>query len=162
MKSLISCDKWTIAALADRLKRADPHSEYQRIQTLHGLTPSNEFLKATGYALKREQQLKVFLENPEVPLDTNHLERALRVIPMGKKNWLFCWTEIGAHYLGVLQSLITTCKLQHINPVIYLTDVLLRINLHPMTKIDDLIPRNWKSHFSDCPLRSDLHSTRKF
>ena len=32
MKNLISCDKSTIAALADRLKRSKSHAEYQRIQ----------------------------------------------------------------------------------------------------------------------------------
>jgi len=35
-----------------------------------------------------------------VPIDTNHLERGLRVIPMGRKAWLFCWTELGAKQVG--------------------------------------------------------------
>ena len=37
----------------------------------------------------------MFLEDPEVPVDTNHLERRLRPIPMGRCNWLFAWTELG-------------------------------------------------------------------
>jgi len=54
------------------------------------LTPSNPLSKALGYVRRREQALRVFLEDPEVPLDTNHLQRALRPIPMGRKAWLFC------------------------------------------------------------------------
>ena len=45
---------------------------------------------------ERRAGLEVYLDDPAVSIDTNHLERALRVIPMGRKNWLFCWTELGA------------------------------------------------------------------
>jgi hypothetical protein len=66
------------------------------------LLPSNPFTEAAGYALAREKQLKVFLGYPEVPIDTNHLEREIRPIALGRKNWLFCWTEIGAKYVGIV------------------------------------------------------------
>lgn len=49
-----------------------------------GLLPSNPFTKALAYARERRVGLEVFLTDPEVPVDTNHLERALRVIPMGR------------------------------------------------------------------------------
>jgi len=58
----------------------------------------------------------VYLCDSAVPIDTNHLERALRPIPMGRKNWLFCWTEVGAEYVGKIQSLLATCRLHGINP----------------------------------------------
>lgn len=84
-----------------------------------GLLPSNPFSKAMAYMQIREAELKVFLENPEVPMDNNHTERALRAIPMGKKNYLFCWTELGAEHVGIIQSLPVTCRLQQINPYDY-------------------------------------------
>ena len=121
------------------------------------LAPSNPLLKALGYVSSREHKLRVFLEDPEVPLDTNHLERALRPIPMGRKSWLFCWTELGAEHVGIIQSLITTCRLHDINPYTYLTDVLLRINEHPARQVLDLTPRVWKEKFSENPMRSDLY-----
>ena len=93
------------------------------------LIPKDPLLNAIGYVRAREVELRVFLENPAVQLDTNHLERALRPIPMGRRNWLFCWTELGAEHVGIIQSLITTCRLQDINPYTYLTDVLLRVCL---------------------------------
>ena len=121
------------------------------------LTPSNPLSKALGYVMKRETALRVFLEDPDVPLDTNHLERTLRPIPMGRKNWLFCWTELGAEHVGIIQSLISTCKLHDINPYTYLTDVLLRISEHPASRVEELTPRVWKETFADRPLRSDLY-----
>ena len=48
--------------------------------------------------------MHVLLSNPEVPLDTNHLERALRAIPVGRRIWLFCWTELGEKQVGIIQS----------------------------------------------------------
>ena len=50
-----------------------------------GLLPSNPFIKALAYAREREAGLRVYLDDPDVPIDTNHLERALRPIPMGRR-----------------------------------------------------------------------------
>ena len=95
------------------------YDQRQRVDLL----PSNPLSKGLHYISERQTELKVFLSNPHVPMDTNHLERALRVIPMGRKNYLFCWTELGAEQLGILQSLMVTCRLQGINPYTYLVDV---------------------------------------
>ena len=119
-----------------------------------GLVPSDSLTKALNYVLSREASLTVFLEDPDVQPDTNHLERALRPIPMGKKNWMFCWTELGAEHLGVIQSLISTCKLHDITPYTYLVDVLQRISQHPAREVSDLTPRLWKPRFADNPLRA--------
>ena len=96
------------------------------------------------------------LGDPEVPIDTNHLERALRVIPMGRKNWLFCWSEVGAKHVGIIQSLLTTCRLHQVNPYTYLVDVLQRVALHPARDVEELTPRVWKERFAANHLHSDL------
>lgn len=119
-----------------------------------GLLPSDSLTKALNYVLSREASLTVFLENPDVQPDTNHLERALRPIPMGKKNWMFCWTELGAEHLGIIQSLISTCKLHGMNPYTYLVDVLQRISQHPASDVANLTPRGWKTRFAENPLRA--------
>lgn len=118
--------------------------------------PSCAFTKALKYLVSREAELKVFLTDPSVAMDTNHLERTLRSIPMGRKNWLFCWTEMGAEEVGNLQSLLSTCKLHGIDPYVYLTDVLLRLHQHPNKQLEQLTPRLWKEHFAHQPLKSDL------
>jgi len=126
-----------------------------------GLLPSNPLTKALAYVRDRRAGLEVFLSDPDVPMDTNHVERALRVIPMGKRNWLFCWTEVGAKYAGIVQSLIVTCRLQGIDPFTYLVDVLQRVGQHPASRVAELTPRLWKQHFAANPMRSDLYKTER-
>jgi transposase len=124
--------------------------------TTQVLLPTNPFTQAARYALAREAALRMFLNYPNVPLDTNHLEREIRAIAVGRKNWLFCWTEVGARYVGIVQSLLASCRLQGIDPYVYLVDVLQRIDTHPAFDVHLLIPRLWKQHFAATPLRSDL------
>jgi transposase len=134
------------------------HAQRQR----EDLVPKDPFSKALVYLANREVELSAFLSDPDVPLDTNHLERVIRTIPMGRRNWLFCWTELGAKHVGIIQSLITTCKLHGINPYTYLVDVLQRVQIHPNSDISQLTPRLWKLHFSDDPLRSDLEIDTRY
>lgn len=122
----------------------------------HGLLPSNPMTAAMAYARERRAGLAVFLTDPEVPIDTNHLERALRPIPMGRRNWLFSWTELGARHVGIVQSLIATCRLHEVDPYDYLVDVLQRVGQHPAANVAQLTPRLWKQHFGANPLRSDI------
>lgn len=118
--------------------------------------PTDPFTRALHYALERRSALQVFLSDPDVAIDTNHLERGLRPIPMGRKSWLFCWTEVGAKYVGQIQSLLVTCRLHGVDPYAYLVDVLQRVAIHPDNRIDELTPRRWKTCFAHEPLLSDL------
>ncbi|MGB5201159.1 MAG: IS66 family transposase [Sedimenticolaceae bacterium] len=154
------------AKLAYRAERAKPlvdaffgwvYEQRQRID----LVDSSLLAKALQYADNHQAQLQVYLGDPDVPIDTNHLERALRVIPMGRKNWLFNWTEVGAQQVGIIQSLLTTCRLHGVDPYTYLVDVLLRMDLHPARDVEQLTPRRWKMLFADNPMRSDLHYVGK-
>ena len=125
------------------------------------LLPSNPLAKALKYAGARHTSLQVFLSDPDVPIDTNHLERGLRPIPLGRRNWLFAWTEIGAERIGLIQSLLVTCRLQGVDPYVYLVDVLQRISEHPASQVLDLTPRLWKTRFSHHPMKSDLALVRQ-
>lgn len=124
------------------------------------LLPSNPLAQALGYVWERREALEVYLSDPDVPIDTNHLERALRPIPMGRKAWLFCWTELGAKQVGIIQSLLVTCRLQGVHPYTYLVDVLQRISEHPAKNVIELTPRMWKTLFADQPIKSDLETLR--
>jgi transposase len=131
---------------------------YEQRQRLD-LLPKHPLTKALNYTHNRHDQMKVYLTHPQVAIDTNHLERALRVIPMGRKNHLFCWTELGAEQLGILHSLTVTCRLHDINPYHYLVDVLQRVAQHPAKDVMALTPRCWKVRFADKRLRSDVEYT---
>lgn len=86
------------------------------------------------------------------------LERATRSIPMGRKNRLCCWTEIGVRQVAVSQRLLVTCRLQGVDPYVYLVDVLQWISQHPAKDVIELTPRAWKDGFAVNPLTSDLVS----
>ncbi|MEY4564294.1 MAG: hypothetical protein RLZZ618_3571 [Pseudomonadota bacterium] len=96
------------AKRAHRIKHSKPHVDafFEWVQQQferHGLLPSNPLTKALAYARNRQAGLRVFLEDADVPMDTNHLERALRPVPLGRRNWLFCWSEVGAQHAGIIQ-----------------------------------------------------------
>jgi transposase len=133
------------------------YEQRQRVDLL----PKDPFNKALYYAHERQSELLVYLTHADVPIDTNHLERALRVIPMGRKNHLFCWTELGAEQLGILHSLTVTCRLHNINPYVYLVDVLQRVSHHPAKDVGRLPPREWKQRFSHAPLKSDVNHVNR-
>jgi len=70
-------------------------------------------------------------------------------------------TEIGAKYVGILQSLLATCRLHRIHPYDYLVDVLQRIDTHPASEVHLLTPRLWKEHFAADPMRAPLDLARQ-
>lgn len=61
-----------------------------------------------------------------------------------------------AQYVGIVQSLIASCRLQGMDPYVYFVDVLQRVNVHPVFDVHLLMPWLWKQHFAANPLRSDF------
>jgi transposase len=127
-----------------------------RVLRQQPLVPSDLFVKAAKYLLKRKEELSLFLTNHDLPLDTNHIERQIRPVAVGRKNWLFCFTEVGAHISGILYSLITSCTLADVDPYDYLVDVLQRVDTHPIRDVHLLTPRLWKIHFEKQKLTSQV------
>lgn len=154
----------SISRLRIREKKARPLVEElfgylkETVETATML-PSSPFLKAAKYVLKRENELQVFLANPEIPMDTNHVERELRPQAVGRKNWLFHVSEVGARTSAIFYSLIRSCIVADVDPTTYLIDVLHRIQTrgHPARDIESLLPRVWKQRFSEKPIRSMAH-----
>ena len=100
--------------------------------------------------------MRVFLSDAWLALDTNDLERALRVVPMGRKNWMFCTSEVGARSVAIIQTILATCRAHGVDAYTYLVDVLQRISTHPASRVHELTPREWLQRFAHNPLRSDL------
>jgi transposase len=99
---------------------------------------------AIRYALDQWDELSVFLTDARVPIDNNPSENALRAVAVGRKNFLFVGNDTAGENLAGLYSLIGTCEANGINPLEYLADVLMRVQTHPASKIDELLPHNWK------------------
>jgi len=106
--------------------------------------PKSPIGEAIGYALSQWDALTLFLTDPHLPVDNNASERALRVAALGRKNFLFVGHDEAGENLAGLYSLIATCEANGFNPVDYFADVLLRVQTHPASRIDELLPHRWK------------------
>ena len=109
------------------------------------IPPRSGLADAIRYALTRWDALCRFLDDGRIELDTNTVERAIRPITLGRKNHLFAGSDGGADRWATVCSLITTAKLNNVEPFAYLKDVLERMsNGHHMSQLDDLLPWNWR------------------
>jgi len=106
--------------------------------------PKSPLGQAITHARRNWESLTRFLEDPKLGLDNNVSERALRLIALGRKNFLFVGHDEAGENLAVLQKLVSTCQLNGVNPEEYLADVLIRIQTHPQSRIDELLPHHWK------------------
>lgn len=137
----------TGAHLEMRKQRAAPAMEKLKVwlderDGVH--SPKSAIGKAIGYALKNWTALTRFLENARIPVDNNRSEAALRVVALGRKNFLFVGHESAGKNLAVLYSLIATCDACGVNPMEYLPDVMRRISTHPASQIRELLPDRWQ------------------
>ena len=109
------------------------------------IPPRSGLADAIRYALTRWDALCRFLDDGRIELDTNTVERAIRPITLGRKNHLFAGSDGGADRWATVCSLITTAKLNNVEPFAYLKDVLERMsNGHHMSQLVDLLPWNWR------------------
>jgi transposase len=106
--------------------------------------------KAMDDMLTRWHAFTRFLEDGKICPTNNAAERALRGVAVGRKNWIFCGSDRGGQRAAAMYTLIVTAKLNGIDPEAWLADVLRRINDHPASRLDDLLPWNWRPLAADC------------
>ena len=106
--------------------------------------PQSAIGRAIAYTLNNWEALTQFLIDPKIPLDNNRSERALRIVALGRKNYLFAGSDEAAENLAGLYSLVATCELHGISPEEYLADVLIRVHTHPSKNLDELLPHKWR------------------
>ena len=113
-------------------------------ETYLQVLPKSTIGKALGYSIARWPQLMLYATDGKLNIDNNPVENSIRPVAIGRKNYLFAGSHDAAKRSAMLYSLMGTCKLHGINPFIWLRDVLQRINNHPINKIHDLLPHNWR------------------
>ncbi|MBV1703164.1 MAG: transposase domain-containing protein, partial [Hyphomicrobiales bacterium] len=59
------------------------------------------------------------------------------------KNWLFAGSDQGGERIANILTIIETAKLHGLNPEVYLTDVLTRVQDHPADRLEELLPWQW-------------------
>ena len=97
---------------------------------------------AIRYALSRWRVLTRYVEDGVLEIDNTAAERALRVVALGRKNFLFAGSDQGGERAAAMYTLLGTAKLNGLDPEIYLHHVLDRIAGHPISRVEELLPWN--------------------
>jgi len=87
--------------------------------------PKAKLGTACAYTLKRWKELSEYCNDGELQIDNNIVERSIRPVAVGRKNWLFSGSEEGADFAAAFYSLIETCKLHKVDPSEYISKVLI-------------------------------------
>lgn len=107
-------------------------------------SPKSKMGKALTYMTKQRARLERFLYDPNIDLDNNSSERALRIVALGRKRSLFAGSAEHAQNLAILHSIVATCRLHKVNPYDYIRDMLIRVQTHPAARVAELMPWRWK------------------
>lgn len=110
------------------------------------LSRASSVAEPIDYMLRRWDRFARFIDDGRICLTNNAAERALRGFALGRRSWLFAGSERGADRAAVMATLITTAKMNDVDPQAWLADVLARIAEHPVHRLDDLLPWNWHPH----------------
>lgn len=110
---------------------------------LSSVTPASSIGRAIKYTYGIYPRLVRYVIDGRYRIDNNLAENAVRPLALGRKNYMFCQNHEAAGRTAMIYSLLGTCKIQGINPVIWLTDVLSRIQEHSVLRLDELLPDRW-------------------
>lgn len=111
------------------------------------MSKHNPVAKAINYMLDEDGRWAAFsrfLDDGRICLTNNAAERALRGVALGRKAWLFAGSSRGGDRAAFMYSLIVTAKMNDVDPQAWLADVLARLPEMPMSRLQELLPWNWK------------------
>ena len=120
------------------------------------VVPKSPIYKAITYALNQWDALIRYTSDPRLSIDNNISERALRMVVIGRVNYMFAGSEAGAERAAIIYSLVAGCKMNGHDPFAYFNDVLKKISVWPADKIDELLPSNWKPPVTDAQDDNDI------
>lgn len=106
--------------------------------------PKSAIGKAIAYTLKLWHRLVRYVDDGRCEIDNNLIENTIRPIALGRKNYLFAGSHEAAQRAAIVYSLLGTCKLNDVNPQLWLTDVFTNLPDTRMSQIHKFLPNNWK------------------
>jgi transposase len=113
--------------------------------------PRSPMAEAINYALNQWNALCIYAEHGFLNIDNNAAERALKLIALGRKNWLFVNNDTFGRHYATLYSLIASAQRHGLNPQAYLTSVLSQIASTPLSQLEQFLPDVWKSRLQSQP-----------
>lgn len=132
--------------LAARLKETKPIVDefdawVDALAASRKLVPGTPLAKAIGYSRNHRVALRRFLDDPALSPDNNAVERAIRLVAIGRRNWLFAGSEVGADDAAILFTLVAGCRELELDPWEYFHDVIKRRAAGE--PVENLTPRAW-------------------
>jgi transposase len=134
----------------DKLRQKYSLPRFQKLcdaatEQIPKLPPKTSLLaKAFGYLLGQRSALERCLRDPQVAIDNNAAERAIRPLKIGMRNWLFIGHPSAGPRLAHLFTLVENCRLVGVDPEAYLIDIIARLPGHLAKNIADLFPAAWQ------------------
>ena len=119
---------------------------YREAEVLHAdarTLPKSALGKAIKYLFGQETPLRLFLDDPRLPIHNNDAERDIRHLAIGRKNWLVFGSPKGGEVACRLYSLVISAKAAGIDPEAYFADILERIAVTPASRVCELTPWAW-------------------
>jgi transposase len=113
--------------------------------------PKSPVGDAIGYALNNWPALLRYCEDGDLEIDNNAVERSLRGVAVGRKNWLFAGSDQGGRTAATLITVLQSAKRHGLNVYEYLRDVLARMPGHPAKRLDEFLPDRWKALHETAP-----------
>lgn len=152
-KAIIAAQELTGAAAAVVRLRLRQEKSVPRLTDLRPwllaqrdhVLPKSPIAAAINYALNQWEALKRYTTDGDLHIDNNVSERTLKLIGMGRINWLFLGSDKGGQTAAVLFSFTATCKQLGIDTWTYLKEVLERLPTHPAERLSELLPHRWQA-----------------
>lgn len=142
--------KWKNLSSADRYleRQAVARLELEKLYALLAdmqsrLLPRHGLQEHLSYALNQREAMFRYLQDGRYLIDNNSIERQIRPIAIGRKNYLFAGSHDGARRAAVFYSLLATAKLNNVNPTLWIADVLRRMPAMPRSQYHELLPHRW-------------------
>jgi transposase/uncharacterized coiled-coil protein SlyX len=110
------------------------------------LRPTAKLAEAIDYVLNRWDAFVRYTQDGRIPIDNNVIERLLRPVAIGRKNYLFFGSEHGGKTAATLYTLVQSARRNCVDVWPYLTDVLRRIAaIAPgdTAALEALLPDRW-------------------
>jgi len=105
--------------------------------------PRSQIMKAVNYTLNQWSEILRIIDDSRYHLDNNSIEREIRPIAVGRKNYLFAGSHDAAKRAAVIYSLFGTAKLHKVNPYDWLKSVFQNMRSCPVNQVSKLLPQNF-------------------
>ena len=142
VKSLDAKERHTIRQASSK-PLADAMHAWMLLQR-QNILDGSATAKALDYSLKRWGVLTRFVDDPQLPIDNNWIENQIRLVAIGRGNWLFVGSLRAGQRAAAIMSLIQSARLNGHDPYAYLKDVLTRLPTQKNSQIAQLLPHRWQ------------------